>query len=218
MVRLSDSFHIWYEKNRMWENTTWMGIPCFKLPFDAWILQELIWTVRPDLIIETGTGKGGSALFYASMMELMKPRLTDEPRVITVDVNERIYEHFLKIPIHIYNSIEFLVGSSTDQDIVSTVREYAIYANNVMVVLDSWHSEEHVLKELELYSPFVTIGSYLIVEDTHVDGNPVPWNHGRGPMGAVNTFLESNSDFVPDRECEKLMFTFNPKGYLKRIK
>lgn len=202
--RLSDDFHIYYEKKRLWETTTWLGVPIWKLPFDAFVIQELIYETRPDYIIETGTGFGGSALFYASIQDMIK-----HGRVISVDVENKVnFKH---------KRIKFLISSSIDNPINNQIYRI-VKANNNMVILDSWHTKEHVLKEIELYAHFVGLNNYLIIEDTHMNGNPIKWKWGDGPMEAVKEFLKSNKNFIIDKHCERLGMTFNPNGYLKRIK
>lgn len=202
--RLSDDFHIYYEKKRLWETTKWLGVPIWKLPFDAFVIQELICESKPDYIIETGTGFGGSALFYASIQDMIK-----YGRVISVDVENKVnFKH---------KRIKFLTGSSIDKPINNQIYRI-VKTNNNMVILDSWHTKEHVLKEIELYAHFVGLNNYLIIEDTHTNGNPIKWKWGDGPMEAVKEFLKSNKNFIIDKHCERLGMTFNPNGYLKRIK
>jgi cephalosporin hydroxylase len=206
-------FHIHYEEERLWEKTSWLGVPAWKLPFDAWIIQELIYKVKPDYIIETGTGHGGSALFYASICELL-----GKGKVITIDIEDKRSAYCEDTQEIADKRIIFLLGSSIDSITISSIY-YTLHPDaKVMVLLDSWHTKDHVLAEMILYSPLVSIGSYLIVEDTHVNGNPVPWDYGEGPMEAVKEFLSNEDDFVIDKDCEKLMFTFNPNGYLRRVR
>jgi len=210
--RLSDDFHIYYETNRLWGTTSWLGVPTWKLPFDAWVIQELICKIKPDYIIETGTCYGGSAMFYASIMHLI-----DHGKVITVDTEDKINVDS-KIAEHLLSTrIQFLHGSSIDPLIFKEIHSKTHFFKN-MVILDSWHSKEHVKRELELYSPIVTVGSYLIVEDTHVNNHPVPWDWGSGPFEAVQEFLASTDKFISNEECEKLIMTFNPNGFLLRVK
>jgi len=210
--RISDDFHIYYEENRIWEKSSWLGIPMWKLPFDAWILQELIFKHRPDYIIETGTGHGGSSVFYASIMYMVKCG-----KVITVDKENKL-SPMHGITKYLWDTrVEFIEGSSVDPGVVRMISE-KVQGHFNFVVLDSWHSYDHVLKELHLYSPLVPVGGYLIVEDTHVNGNPCPWKWGDGPMEAVETFLSETSDFEIDKECEKFIMTFNPNGFLRRKK
>ncbi len=210
---ISDEFHIEYEEKRIWNKTSWMGVPCWKLPFDAFVIQELIFNQRPQWIIETGTGKGGSAMFYASLCELM-----GHGRVITVDTENVDMTEIRKHPWS--KRISFFKGSSVDYHIKATVNEMVgLYSNN-MVILDSWHTKAHVYREMLLYSKFVPVGGYMIVEDSHANGNPVPWKwDDEGPMGAIEQWMKSYGDqWEIDTECEKHIMTFNPRGYLKRIK
>ena len=155
-------------------------------------------------MIESGTYKGGSALYFASLMDLL-----GKGRVITMDIYV-----FPGLPNH--PRITYLVGSSTAADAASRVRAQIRPGETVMVVLDSDHSRDHVLKELQTYGPLVTSGSYLIVEDTNLNGHPADPTHGPGPMEAVQAYLATTADFTPDRSREKFMLTFNPNGYLKR--
>lgn len=205
-----DQFHELYYDSRVfgktWGNTFWLGIPTLKCPLDLWIYQEIIFEVKPDVIIECGTAAGGSALFLASMCDLV-----GNGRVITIDI-----EDIKGRPEH--KRIKYLLGSSTSKEIVEKVKNLIKDEIKVMVILDSDHHEEHVLNELRIYSNFVTKGSYLIVEDTNINGHPVAPDFGPGPMEAVKKFLRENKSFVIDETKEKFYLTFNPKGYLKRIK
>jgi cephalosporin hydroxylase len=217
MERVSDTYHKYYDSNKLWEQTTWLGVPCWKLPLDAFIYQEIICKVKPDIIIETGTAYGGSAVFFASICELI-----GKGRVVTIDIENRTQnisdqEHKVK---ELWNKrVTCLMGSSIEPEIINLVSESlkASGAEIIMVVLDSWHSKEYVSEELRLYSPFVTVDSYLVVEDTHIH-NPIDWMWEDGPKEAVDEFLEINNSFITDYWCEKLVMTFNPGGWLKRIK
>jgi len=207
---IRDAFQIYFEKERTWEQELWLGVPMWKNPFDALILQELIFKTRPDFLIETGTGLGGSALFFATIMEII-----DHGRVLTVDSERKagaLYDCILK-PRH---RISCFVGDSKDNLILRQMGELCAGARN-MVILDSWHTKKHVLAELDLYSPLVAKGCYLVVEDTHVNGHPTPWKWGEGPYEAVEEFLGKNKNFWRDKNCEKLKITNNPGGFLKRI-
>ena len=156
-------------------------------------------------IIETGTESGGSALYLACVCDLVQ-----KGRVITVDIEDREGR-----PRH--PRIQYLLGSSTAEEVVAQVRGQVGDRDTVMVILDSDHTRDHVLRELRLYSGLVTPGSYLIVEDTNVNGHPVYPEFGPGPMEAVDVFLEENRQFVVDKSREKFYMTFNPKGYLRRV-
>jgi len=210
MNTISDEYHIYYEKNRLWEHTYWLGVNVQKNPCDMIIIQELITRIRPDLIVETGTRHGGSSLFFASICELIGNgeviSIDNDPTNLKLDAIKSFPQS---------KRITYLTGESTNPDIVARVKERV--GKSVMVLLDSWHSEKYVLQELQAYSNMVTIGSYLIVEDTHI-WNPAPWAYeDLGPMAALKTFMKDNTKFVSDKDCEKLHFTFNPDGYLKRI-
>ena len=188
-----------------WHNTYWLGVPTWKCPLDLWVYQEIIFDLKPDLIIESGTAFGGSALFLACMCDLI-----DKGKVITIDV-----EDVQSRPQH--NRLQYLLGSSTAEETIDQIRPYAADGAKVMVILDSDHRKDHVLSELHIYSRFVTKGSYIVVEDTNINGHPVWPDYGPGPMEAVQDFLEVNGEFVVDRSKEKFYLTYNPKGYLKRI-
>ena len=161
-------------------------------------------STRPDLIVETGTYLGGSAFYLAGICDLL-----GHGKIVTVDISAPPGR-----PRH--RRITYLQGSSTDPGIVDRVARSARRANRVMVVLDSNHSRDHVLRELEVYGPLVTPGCYLVVEDTNVNGNPVLPDHGPGPMEAVEEFLATTDGFEVDRSRENRLLTFNPSGYLRR--
>ncbi len=190
-----------------WKNTTWLGVPIWKNPKDLWVYQEILWELKPDLIIETGTNLGGSALFFASMLDLVAADAGG--RVMTVDITAH-----KELPEH--PRIEYLHGSSIAPEIVTRFADAAAQASCVLVVLDSDHHYDHVVAELRALHDFVTVGSYLIVEDTNINGHPVNPFFGPGPWEAVDTFLAEQPGFVPDRSREKYMHTFNPRGFLQR--
>lgn len=177
----------------------WLGTVAAKNPGDAWIYQELIFKHRPDVIIETGSFKGGGALYLRSLMDLCKL----PGGVISIDVKD-----YTK-PNH--PGIKWLTGDSVSPEILETVRE-ELAGHTVMVILDSDHDYAHVKKELELYAPLVTKGQYLIVEDTW-------WRakEGTGPLQAVKEFLTTDPGFAIDPDCERYIITNNPGGFLKKI-
>jgi cephalosporin hydroxylase len=211
---ISDEYHKWYEKNRIWEQTKWLGVPMWKLPFDAFIIQELICMIKPDFIIETGTGCGGASVFYASLLQLF-----GHGRVISIDIDSSKQNWYECDLFSVLNRIKLINGSSIDQETINLIKKCCNPNKEIgMVILDSWHSYDHVLEEMRLYNKYVSRGSYLIVEDTHVSGHPVEWDYGKGPYEAVQTFLEENDNFVVDKLCEKFKMTFNPNGYLRRVK
>jgi len=198
---------------------TWMGRPIIQLPQDILAVQELIWQVKPKFIIETGVAHGGSLIFSASMLQL----IGGEGRVVGIDIDIRA-ENRAAIETHpMAGRIELLQGSSIDEAIVQKVCG-RVDGGPVMVILDSNHTHEHVLRELMLYSPLVTNGSYLVVMDTAVDDLPKelfpnrPWGPGDNPRTAVREFLKTNARFEVDAALEsKLLLTVAPGGYLKCI-
>jgi cephalosporin hydroxylase len=203
---ITEQFHEQYYESGVWRNTFWLGVETFKCPLDLWIYQEILFELRPRYIIECGTAAGGSALFLASLCDLL-----GSGEVITIDIEERANR-----PLH--RRIKYLRGSSLEQGLVDEVKALIKDAGPVMVILDSDHRKEHVLGELRIYSEMVTAESYLIVEDTNVNGHPVLQTHGAGPMEAVEQFLRETSEFAPDCAREKFFITFNPKGYLRKLK
>jgi cephalosporin hydroxylase len=197
----------YFDRSRTWGSTQWMGVPVHKCPTDLWVYQEILFETRPNLIIETGTASGGSALFLAQVGAML-----GGIRVVTVDLhNSRSAE---RLPIH--PNITYLTGSSTDPAIVASVRSHIRPGDRVMVALDSDHSQVHVRAELETYALMVSSGCYLVVEDTNVNGHPVYPLHGPGPWEAVAEWLPGHPEFEVDQRRERLMLTFNPGGYLKR--
>lgn len=213
-------FSIEADKSRYLYNFNWLGRPILQFPQDIMALQELIWEVKPEVIVDVGIAHGGSLIFSASMLELI-----GRGEVIGVDIDIRshnrkaIEEHFLS------KRIKLIEGSSTEDTVVEAVKEFIGSKSPVLISLDSNHSHEHVLKELQLYSPLVTRDSYLIVFDTIVELLPAgavkdrPWDKGNNPMTAVNSFLENTKDFTLVKAVEdKLVITAAPGGYLKRVR
>lgn len=210
------------DKYKYTYNFTWMGRPIIKYPQDIVIMQELIWDVKPDLIIETGIAHGGSIIFSSSMMEL----LGNGGKVIAVDIDIRKHnrDEIEKHPM--MKNITMLEGSSVDEKIVQQIADYAKNFKKVMVVLDSNHSHEHVYRELELYTPLVSLDSYILLPDTFVEFFPKgyvtnrPWDVGNNPYTAMEAYLKTTDQFVKDESItNKLLITeaFGG-GYLKRVK
>ena len=199
---------------------TWLGRPVIQFPQDLVAMQEIIWRVRPSLIIETGVARGGSLIFYASLLEL----IGGDGRVVGIDIEIREHNR-LEIEKHqLSHRIRLVEGSSVDRAVIDAVCEMAGDRRPVLVVLDSNHTHEHVLKELESYSPLVTRGSYLVVFDTVIEELPEdffpdrPWGKGDNPKTAVQEFLRKTDRFVIDEEYDsKLLITVAPGGYLRCI-
>jgi len=201
-------------------NFSWMGRPIIQYPQDMVAMQEIIWNVKPDLIIETGIAHGGSLVMYASFLELI-----GKGHVLGIDIDIR--EHNLKeIENHtMFRRITMLEGSSISDEIAQKVEAVAKDYNQIMVVLDSNHTHDHVLKELEIYSPLVTFGSYCVVFDTIIEDMPEgsfpdrPWDKGNNPKTAVQEFLKRNNRFEIDKSIQnKLLITVAPDGYLRCTK
>jgi len=193
------------DSTRTWRNTHWMGIPLLKCPLDLWVYQELIAAHRPDLIIETGTNRGGSALYMATLCDLV-----GNGEIVTIDIAEVQPEP----PAH--ERITYITASSTASETVDVLRCRAAGLETVWVILDSDHSASHVRAELELYADLVTPGGYLIVEDTNVNGHPAAPEHGPGPTEAMRGWMSGGPPFDPDPSCERFLVTLNPGGFLKR--
>jgi len=202
-------------------NFTWLGRPIIQFPQDIIAMQEIIWQVKPDLIIETGIAHGGSLIFYASMLEL----LGGDGQVLGIDIDIREHNR-VEIEKHLmFKRISMIEGSSVDEKVVKGVYEIAKGKKRVLIALDSNHTHDHVLRELELYSPLVTKGSYMVVFDTIIEDMPEgffpdrPWGKGNNPKTAVWGFLKTNDRFQIDKEIEnKLLITVALDGYLKCIK
>lgn len=211
-------------------NFSWMGRPILQYPQDIVAMQEIIWKVQPDLIVETGIAHGGSLIFYASMMTLLENN--GHVLGIDIDIREHNRKEIEKHPM--FKRITMLEGSSIDKKMVDTVYEFAKDYKKVLVVLDSNHTHDHVLNELKLYSPLVKEGSYLVVMDTcsemvfrhqaEVGGEQAdhfkrPWGAGNNPMTGMKEFLEINDRFEIDIDMDnKLQLSCAPNGYLKCIK
>jgi len=195
------------------QRTTWLGVRLGQNPCDLWTMQEIICEIQPDVIVETGTWLGGSALYYAMVQE----HLHRGGKVVTIDLKDYGLDRLAKFPAYRKNVV-FILGDSVAPETLDRVRAEIGPKAKVMVTLDSLHTKEHVLKELRLYSRFVSPGSYLVVQDTNIHGHPVHPNFPEGPMEALMEFLKGRDDFVIDSSREKLLLTFYPNGYLKRIK
>lgn len=192
----------------------WFGVPILKNPLDLFIYQEIITELAPALIVETGTAAGGSALYLASLCELL-----GQGEVISIDVGPggKFRPAVTNAPPD-FHRITYLTGSSVDPKIVASVHARVEAASGpVLAILDSDHTTAHVRAELEAYAPLVTPGSYVIVEDTNIGGHPVPSDGEGGPWDAVEGFLKDHPEYERDRAREKLLVTFNPGGYLRRV-
>ncbi len=205
---------------------TWMGIPVLQYPGDLMVMQELVWAIKPDVIIETGIAFGGMTRFYGDMMDLIHP-FNISPKVIAIDIDIRKHT---RDALADDDRIDLYEGSSVSPKVIAKVREsISVYpAETVLISLDSNHTHEHVLRELELYAPLVTVGSYIVAYDTaiqfygHLDKNQDrAWGVGNNPYTAVQEFLKTDLGkcFEVDREIEtRALITAAPSGFLRRIK
>lgn len=198
-------------------NFTWLGIPVIQYPQDLVALQEIIWESRPEAIIETGVAHGGSTIFFASMLELLGDGI-----VVGIDIDIRRHNRIAIQEHRLSRRITLLDGSSTDELIADKARELSA-GKRVMVVLDSNHTADHVARELDIYSPLVKAGGYLVVFDTLIENLPDnfpdrPWGPGNNPMNAVREFLRANDRFVIAHDIlDALLITAAPEGYLKCV-
>lgn len=210
------------KKYRWLHQQSWLGEPCLNLPEDMFALQEIIINTKPDYIIETGVAWGGSILFGASMIKLIGgKKIIGIDTFMPLNVKKRILKHkFLS------NNIKLISGDSTSEATIKKIKQIIKDSKKVLVILDSNHTHEHVLKELNLYSKLITKGNYLICADTIVEFIPKQthrkraWGPGNNPYSALKVFLKSKKNrFKIDKDiCNKLLFTNHPKGYLYAIK
>lgn len=201
---LQDYHKVWYESGHTWVYTQFMGIGMMKCPNDLWAYHELIFLHRPTTIIETGTYQGGSALWFAFLMDMLN---IDGGQVFTIDLeNRQRCSH---------PRITFITGDSTDPAIASALRDEAV-DGPLLITLDADHSEEHVRKELELYAPMCSVGDRLVVEDTNIAW--VGPGGDRGARGGLEDYLLSHQgEFVQDVLCERWLLTMHPGGWLQRV-
>lgn len=205
-------------------NFKWLGRPIIQYPQDILAMQELIWQVQPDLIVETGIAHGGSLIFSASMLELNAAcGGPSDARVVGVDIDIRAHNRDAIEAHPMARRITMLQGSSIAPELVEQVRTLAVGRRKVLVCLDSNHTHDHVLAELQAYAPMVTVGSYCVVFDTVVEDLPKrfypdrPWGPGNNPKTAVRTYLQNHPEFEVDRSMDnKLLLSVAPEGYLWR--
>jgi cephalosporin hydroxylase len=207
-------------------NFSWLGRPIIQYPQDMVAMQEIIWAVQPDLVIETGIAHGGSLIFYAAMLELNAAcGGAADARVLGIDIDIRAHNRAAIEAHPLFRRIDLIEGSSIAPDVVDTVRQRAGGAQRVLVCLDSNHAHDHVLAELEAYAPLASVGSYCVVFDTIVDDLPKslfpqrPWGPGSNPRTAVRQYLETHTEYEVDQRMDaKLLVSVAPGGYLRRIR
>src|SRR5258706_493309 len=222
LQKAATGFNVESNKAQYSYNFSWMGRPIIQYPQDMIAMQEIIWEIKPDLIIETGIAHGGSLIFYASILELIGK---GEVLGIDIDIREHNRREVEKHPM--FKRIKMVEGSSIDTTIVEEVRAHTEGKQTILVTLDSNHTHEHVLAELKMYSPFVSLNSYIVVYDTiiekssqnHVPGLLRPWGIGDNPWTALHSFIKENPQFEIDQSINnKLLISVAPDGYLKRVK
>lgn len=217
-------------------NFSWLGRPILQVPQDIYAVQEIIWNVKPDLIIETGIAHGGSLILSASMLalidycEAIDQKMTLDPleskrRVVGVDIEIRPHNRTAIGTHPMAHLIEMIEGSSIAPDIVDQVKAIAKGCKKILVFLDSNHTHDHVLAEIEAYAPLTSVGSYCVVWDTGIEDLPEnfctnrPWGKGNNPKTAVYEYLKNTDCFEIDKTIEhKLLITAAPDGFLRRIK
>lgn len=223
LVRSAQEFIRESIRSHYFYNFSWLGRPVIQYPQDLMMLQEIIWRVKPDLIIETGIAHGGSLIFFASMLE----NIGGDGEVLGIDIDIRVHNWGEIIRHRMSKRIIMIEGSSIDQKVIAKVENFARNKKSILVVLDSNHIHDHVLAELEFYAPFVTIGSYCIVFDTYIDNYIDEFNQeysyhswkGDNPKTAVSKYLSQNDFFEVDTSIEdKALITAAPGGYLKRVR
>lgn len=206
-------------------NFSWLGRPIVQLPPDIIAIQELIWAIRPNLIIETGIAHGGSLVFSASMLELNAAcGGPSDAQVLGIDIDIRPHNREAIEAHPLFRRISMIEGSSVAHSVIDEVRRRAQGRERVLVFLDSNHTHDHVLAELEAYAPLVSVGSYCIVFDTAIEEMPTemfadrPWGPGNSPGSAASEYLRKHPEFEIDRMMDgRVMISVAPNGYLRRV-
>ena len=213
---LGREFLIKADKLKYAYSWTWLGLPIIQMPEDILITQEILWDTKPDFVIEAGIAWGGGIAMYASFLEIM-----GRGKVFGIDLTIPLHNRNRIMSLPVSDRIELIEGSSVDQKIYNKISSEIPQNSNVLLILDSNHTHDHVLEELKLWSPLITKGNVIIVSDTIVESIPEqthrirPWGHGNNPMTAMRAFLENRNDFLAtNKYSDKTVISYNPSGYL----
>ncbi|BBY80657.1 rhamnosyl O-methyltransferase [Mycolicibacterium pulveris] len=201
----------WYFNNLVWQDTTWMGIETYKSPCDMWNYQEILFSLKPSLVIEFGTAFGGSAIYWASVMR----QIGNPFKVLSVDIDHKLLRPQARRDL----DVEFVEASSASPEVAERIRQLrSEYPGKVWAILDSDHSMDHVLAEMKLLRPLLSRGDYLVVEDSLLNGHPVAPEWGPGPYEAIEAYeKEFPDDYTHDSAREnKFGWSFAPYGFLIR--
>lgn len=226
LLQTAEDFTLESIKSGYSYNFSWLGRPIIQYPQDMVAMQEIIWEIKPDLIIETGIAHGGSLIFSASMLALLELcGEIEKGEVLGIDIDIRAHNKEAIEAHPMSKKITMFQGSSIDDEMIARVHEFAKRGKKILVCLDSNHTHEHVLAELRAYAPLVSVGSYCAVFDTIVEDLPSelwddrPWEKGDNPKTAVWEFLKTNDNFIIDEQIDnKILISVTPSGYLKRVK
>jgi cephalosporin hydroxylase len=215
--KLIDDFHNLVYDSQDWDRMKWLGVHAEQNPNDVWSCQQIFFETKPDFVVEAGTNHGGGALVWATLLSV----INRDAKVLTIDIADK-HHAARQVPLF-QEKVEFFLGSSTSEQVFKAIRA-RVQDKKVVVILDSNHTKDHVLAEMRLYGDLVSVGSYMLVQDTNINGHPAFPSYGPGPWEAVEAFMaaggrsQGGAVFEIDRSRELLFFTMHPKGYLKRVR